>query len=69
MKAASDDKFEVFITIDKNLQHQQNLKKYPLAIVIFDIPKSKIEFLIELIPQFLKRITEFKSGEAYLISK
>jgi len=69
MKAAGDEGFEIFLTIDKNLQHQQNIKKYPLAIVVFDIPRSKIEFLKELIPQFITLSSEIKKGKLYILSK
>jgi len=36
LTAASEARFEVFVTIDKQLEHQQNLGKLPLPIVMVD---------------------------------
>ena len=34
MTLCVENGFEILLTIDKNLQHQQNLDKYPITIVI-----------------------------------
>lgn len=34
LKAAEDAGFDVFVTSDKNILHQQNLKLYSIAIVV-----------------------------------
>lgn len=49
--AASE--FEVFITIDKNLQYQQNLKEAPLPVIVLMAADNKIETLLPLIPKLL----------------
>lgn len=36
LTAASEARFEVFVTIDKQLEHQQNLGKPPLPIILVD---------------------------------
>ncbi len=38
--------FDAFVTIDKNLQHQQNIKRFPIKLIILDAPNNKIETLI-----------------------
>ena len=34
LRAASDAGFEVFVTPDKNIRYQQNLKNYSIAVVV-----------------------------------
>lgn len=53
--------FEGFVTIDKNLQHQQNVSKFPLKIFILDALNNKIESLrpfIEKLKEILKKEVE-----------
>jgi len=68
MKVAIENEFEVLLTIDKNLEFQHNLKLYNITIVVFDVSKSKIEFLTPLIPKFMEKIKKFEKGKAYRIS-
>jgi predicted nuclease of predicted toxin-antitoxin system len=37
--------FEALITIDKSLQHQQNLKEFGLIIIILNSPDNKLSTL------------------------
>ncbi len=69
LSAAVASEFNILLTIDKNLQHQQNMSNYEIAVVVLDVEKSKIDFLLELLPQFKERIGEFKKGKVYLIEK
>ena len=41
--------FDAFVTIDKNLQHQQNLPRFPIKLFVLDSPNNKIETLIPYI--------------------
>ena len=67
MKVAVAENFDVLLTIDKNLEFQQNVKKYQITIVVLDVQKSKIENLLELLPKFKAQISEFEKGNIYLI--
>ncbi|MCP2011860.1 hypothetical protein L1274_005614 [Duganella sp. HSC-15S17] len=48
LKAASN--FDVFITVDKNIQHQQNLGSLPISVVVLDAPSNALASLLPLIP-------------------
>lgn len=41
--------FDVFITSDKNLRHQQNLSKLQLSIIL--LPSSQVPSVKKLLPQ------------------
>ena len=61
--------FDMLITVDKNLQYQQNLAKYPIAIIIFNSISVDISQLQNFVPDFLNRIESFEKHKAYLLEK
>ena len=63
-----ENKFDILLTIDKNLSYQQNLDKLPISIVIFDTDNSKIESLLKFIPLFEQEVPKLKKGIATIIS-
>jgi hypothetical protein len=67
MAAASGDGFDILLTIDKNLQHQQNIGKYSLIVAILNSLSSKLEMMITFLPSFEKQIPSFTKGNAYII--
>jgi len=69
MSAAIEEKFDVLLTIDKNIKHQQNMNNYGISVVVLDVEKSKIEFLLELLPNFKERVNGYEKGKIYLIEK
>ena len=46
--AAAD--FDAFVTVDKNLPHQQNLASLPVAVVLLDAHTVELKALLPLIP-------------------
>ncbi len=65
----SKNDFDIILTIDKNLMHQQILDHFPVTIVVLNSPTSKFENLIEFLPSFKSQLKTFKKHEAYLIDK
>lgn len=41
--------FEVLITFDKNLQHQQNFHKYPLCVIVLTAESNQYKHLQPLV--------------------
>jgi PIN like domain len=37
MRRAVDAEFDVFLTTDKNIRHQQNISKYQISVIVFDV--------------------------------
>ncbi|MBI2427590.1 MAG: DUF5615 family PIN-like protein [Ignavibacteriales bacterium] len=52
--------FDIFITLDKNLRHQQNLKQYDGAVFLLLSVNNRRETLRKLIDKVAQQI---KSGE------
>ena len=61
--------FEMLLTIDKNLQYQQNLDKYQLIIVVLNSFTSKIEELVLFLPAFRAQLPGFEKHNVYLVDK
>ncbi len=55
--ALAGGQFDAFITVDKNLQFQQNLATLPVAVLVLDAPSNELEALLLLLPQ-LERMLE-----------
>ena len=64
----AQDEFDVFITADKNLQYQQNLRGYKIAIVVLVAQANRLANLRPLVPKVLKVINHFKMGEVIRVS-
>lgn len=61
--------FDIMLTIDKNLQYQQNLDQYPVTVVVLNSFSSKVEELVRFLPPFRAQIDSFQKYRAYLIDK
>ena len=69
MRAAIENKFDVLLTVDKNLEYQQNMDKYDIVVVVFDVLKNTIQLLETLVPAFITQMPTFEKGRVYRISK
>ncbi len=68
LAAAEQMGFDVLLTIDKNIDYQQNINKFNLTLVVFDVFKSNIKYLLPLVPEFLNQLSGFQKGRTYTIS-
>jgi len=69
MTLCVENKFDVLITIDKNLIYQQNMNRYPVSIAVFNSNNSKIEELSLFIPAFKEQSLLFEPHKVYIIEK
>ncbi|MBX7133520.1 MAG: hypothetical protein K1X67_12675 [Fimbriimonadaceae bacterium] len=62
--------FEVFITVDKNLRHQQDLSRRKLAVVTLASRFTGLDDIQRLVPQVLQFLGgELTSGTSYVIDE
>ncbi len=47
------EQFDVFITLDQNLEYQQNLRALPLAVIVVTAKNNRIETVKPLVPDIL----------------
>ena len=66
---AESGNFDVFITMDKNLPHQQRSKNLPFAVVVLRAKSNRFEDTHLLMPEVLRRLPGFLAGRTYFVSK
>ena len=59
--------FEVLITMDKNLQFQQNLAAHAIAVVLIRARSNRIEDLRPLVPQILTAVAASEPGSLRIV--
>lgn len=63
----AEQKFDLFLTNDQNLEHQQNLKSFDLAIVVLVASSNDIEDLKPLMPAANEVLNKISAGEIVYI--
>ena len=52
--ALAATKFDLFLTADLNLEHQQNLSTLPIAVVVLFVRRTRVQAIEPLIPELLR---------------
>lgn len=60
--------FEVFLTVDRNLRHQQNLASSSLKFIVLVTANNQYDSLAPLIPQVKAALTKLAPGDVVKIS-
>lgn len=59
--------FDVFVTIDKGIQHQQNLSAYDIAFALLRVPSNDIADIEPKLPKLFARWSELKPGSLLIV--
>ena len=60
--------FDIFITVDRNLQYQQNLTMLDLAVLVLEAASNRLADLQLLVPLILDAIPIAPKGQAMTIA-
>jgi predicted nuclease of predicted toxin-antitoxin system len=63
-----ENEFEVFLTVDQNFRHQQNLTSSSLRFVVLVAASNQYDSLAQLIPQVKDALTKLAPGGVIEIS-
>ena len=63
LRIAADADFDALITVDKNMETQQNLDKLPMTIILLDTPRISINYLEPLIPEVISVLEDNPNEE------
>ena len=67
--AFAQDQFDVFITIDRNLERQQNLAKLKMGIIVVRVPSNEITYYEPLFDQLKRAAETARAGQiVYVVS-
>lgn len=59
--------FDVFITVDRGIPFQQNLRNETLAIIVLRALSNDAEVLMALLPQVRTALSQIKAGEVIVV--
>lgn len=62
--ALAAERFDVFVTVDRNLSFQQNLVSYRIAVLVLRAPTNRLADLRQLVPELLAALTTAQPGTA-----
>jgi hypothetical protein len=65
---AADGSFDVFLTVDQGVQHQQNLIGLRIAVVIMVASSNDIDDLRPLLPLVEQAIVQVQPGQVIQVS-
>lgn len=60
--------FEVLLTFDQNLQHQQNLAGRRLGVLVIVVPNKRMQTLVPLVPDILAVLPAIQPGQVYEVT-
>lgn len=61
------DSFDVFLTIDQSIRHQQNLSGLPFVIIFVAVPDNTIESYIPLFDAMLQAVEGSRPGDILIL--
>jgi hypothetical protein len=68
-KLLIENKFDAFLTFDKNLQHQQNFTKYSIAVFVLSAKINSYEELTKLSPVIKEYLNEGQLSAGAIVIK
>jgi hypothetical protein len=63
----AEREFDVFLTVDQKLQHQQNLSAFNIAVIVLIAASNTLAELRPLMPKVVESLSTAKRGEALVI--
>ena len=63
----AEGKFDVFVTIDKNIRYQQNLSGRNISILIIRVKSSEIDDLLRELPACIDALQSIQPGQVVQI--
>ena len=64
----ASEQFDVLVTADKNLQHQQNIRAFDIGIVVVAARDTRLPHLRSLIPQLRSAIADINPGSVITVT-
>ena len=55
--------FDVFVTVDKNIEHQQRISRLQFGIVIVHVPRNEMRFFRPIFGKLLDTVRTIRPGQ------
>ncbi len=66
--ALAAQRFDAFLTVDKNLPYQQNTAALPVAVLVLDVVSNELPCLLRLIPALERELGKLTKGSYVLVT-
>jgi len=66
--AVAAQRFDAFVTVDKNLPYQQNTAALSTAVFVLDAVSNELPYLLPLIPALEEQLSRVVKGSYVLIA-
>lgn len=63
----AEKEFDVWVTADRNIEYQQNLSRFDIAIIVLIAPRNQLEFLLPLIPRLNETLQTIQPSQIVYI--
>jgi hypothetical protein len=63
LMALVQQRFDVFVTIDQNLEYQQNLTKLTFGLVVVAVPDNNIKYYRPIFAELMKAAESVRPGQ------
>ena len=63
----AENEFDVWVTADKNVEYQQNLDRFDIAIVVLVAYRNRLDALLPLMPQLREVLQVIQSHQIVYI--
>ena len=63
----AENEFDVWLTADQNIESQQNLNRFDIAVVVLVASQNKLEVLLPLMPQLHNVLKNIQSKQLLYI--
>lgn len=60
------ESFDILVTVDKNLRHQQKIEGRGFAVLVFDSPRNTLASLIPRVDLMLQELPSLLPGKVYI---
>lgn len=64
-----DARFDVFVTVDRGIPFQQNLRNLEFAILVLRAPSNDTDVLLELLPRVRQTLAAIMPGQVVVLEK
>jgi hypothetical protein len=61
--ALAQEEFDVFVTLDQNIEHQINMRRARLGLLVVKVPDNKIKFYEPIFSQMLEAAENLSAGQ------
>jgi hypothetical protein len=69
LRAAADEGFEVVLTVDKSLQHQQNKAELPVPVILVIAVSNHERELVRVLPRIASLLNQDLQRRVYIIQR